>query len=116
MNDLPWAVYDVRRAMGAKPGDQMARGNTYRSLELLVEGSRADVLTHLQRAAHLLGRQVETDGRHHRMWLRTRNLYFPCVEHALVVAPALARDKTFTAFEAAWLAGLNGPAQLSLSF
>ncbi|WP_214317116.1 hypothetical protein [Nonomuraea sediminis] len=116
LDRLPWAVYDVRRAMGAKPGDAMARGQTYRSLELLVEGTRADVLARLDRAAHLLGREVETDGRHHRLWLRTRNLYYPCVEHALVVAPALAHDKTFKSFERSWLAGLNGPAQLSLSF
>ncbi|MFG3438404.1 hypothetical protein ACGF0J_14265 [Nonomuraea sp. NPDC047897] len=116
LSNLPWAVYDVRRAMAAKPGDQMARGQTYRSLELLVEGTRAEAFTHLYRAAHLLGRQVETDGRHHRVWLRTRNLYYPCVEHALVVAPALAHDKTFKTFEKAWLAGLNGPAQLTFDF
>ncbi|MEU7891770.1 hypothetical protein AB0B45_02770 [Nonomuraea sp. NPDC049152] len=50
------------------------------------------------------------------MWLRTRNLYYPCVEHLLVVAPALAHDKTLKSFYKAWLAGLKGPAQLSLSF
>lgn len=50
------------------------------------------------------------------MWLRTRNLYYPCVEHALVIAAALAHDKTLKSFNKAWLAGLNGPAQLSLSF
>lgn len=33
----------------------------------------------------------------------------------LVVAPALAHDKTLTSFDKAWQAGLNGPAQLSLS-
>ncbi|MEV0821877.1 hypothetical protein [Nonomuraea rubra] len=116
LDRMPWAIYDVRRAMAAKPGDAMARGQTHRSLELLVEGSRVDVLAHLDRAAHLLGREVETDGRHHRVWLRTRNLYYPCVEHVLTAAPALAHDKTYRSFETAWLAGLNGPAQLSLSF
>ncbi|MFG1965733.1 hypothetical protein [Nonomuraea sp. NPDC049028] len=74
------------------------------------------MLAHLDRAAYLLGREVETDGRHHRVWLRTRNLYYPCVEHILTAAPALANDKTYRSFERAWLAGLNGPAQLSLSF
>ncbi|MEV4160787.1 hypothetical protein [Nonomuraea dietziae] len=116
LDDLPWAVYDVRRAMAAKPGDQMARGNTYRSLELLVEGSRAEVLAHLDRAAYLLGRPVQTDGRHHRVWLRIRNMYYPCGEHALVAGPALAHDKTLSSFEKAWRAALRGPAQLSLSF
>ncbi|MEV1170128.1 hypothetical protein [Nonomuraea sp. NPDC049784] len=62
------------------------------------------------------GREVETDGRQHRVWLRTRKLYYPCVEHILTAAPALANDKTYRSFEKAWLAGLNGPAQLSLSF
>ncbi|MFI9553651.1 hypothetical protein [Nonomuraea endophytica] len=116
LDRLPWAIYDVRRAMAAKPGDAMARGQTHRSLELLVEGTRADVLAHLARAAYLLGREVETDGRHHRVWLRTRNLYYPCVEHILTAAPALANDKSYRSFEKAWLAGLNGPAQLALSF
>lgn len=70
----------------------------------------------LRHAADLLGREVESDERHHRVWLRTRNLYYPWVEHMLTAAPALAHDKTFKTFEKACLAGLNGPAQLSLSF
>ncbi len=114
LDQLPWAIYDVRRAMSAKPGDGMKRGTTRRSLHRLLEGSRADMLAQLSRAGRLLGRRVETDGRHHRVWWRTRNLYFPCVEHALVAAPALATDKTNKTFNTAWTAGLSGPAQLAL--
>ncbi|MEV4116301.1 hypothetical protein [Nonomuraea sp. NPDC049695] len=115
LDELPWAIYEVRRAFSAKRGDAMARGTTRRSLRRLVTGTRAEMVAEIARAAHLAGRRLDSDGRHHRVWVRERNPMFPCVEQALVAAPALAHDKTHPTFDKAWQAGLVGPRQLALA-
>ncbi|TMR90511.1 hypothetical protein [Nonomuraea basaltis] len=115
LDGIEWAVYDVRRGFGGKAGDAMARGSTGRSLHALVTGTRAEMLARLERAAGLLGRRLETDGRHYRVWWRRRSLYFPTVEHLLAVAPAWAHDKTNPAFPKLWRNGLNATKQLELA-
>lgn len=114
LDDVEWAIYDVRRGFGSKPGDAMKRGRPARSMRPLVTGSRADMLARLERAAGLLGRRLETDGRHYRVWWR-RGIYFPTVEHLLTAAPALARDKTNPSFPKLWRDGLMAPRQLELA-
>ncbi|MEV4079156.1 hypothetical protein AB0J43_02535, partial [Nonomuraea fuscirosea] len=69
----------------------------------------------LERAAGLLGRRLETDGRHHRVWWRRRGIYFPTVEHLLTAAPALAHDKTNPGFPKLWRDGLKAARQLELA-
>lgn len=110
-----WAVYDVQRGFGSKPGDAMKRGQPARSMRPLITGSRADMLTRLKRAADLLGRRLETDGRHYRVWWRRRGIYFPTVEHLLTAAPALAHDKTTPGFPKLWREGLKAARQLELA-
>ncbi|MFF4989652.1 hypothetical protein ACFY19_20835 [Streptosporangium saharense] len=116
LGDQPWAVYEVKRVFRARADDMMRPANAVRSLRRLVEldGARADVLDRLDALADLHEMPVEHDGAHRRVWLRHRNIYYPCVEHAFVAAPALVPDKVGPAFDAAWEAALKGPAQLSV--
>ncbi|SEU46831.1 hypothetical protein SAMN05421811_127154 [Nonomuraea wenchangensis] len=110
-----WAVYDVQRGFGRKPDDPMKRGQPARSMRPLITGSRTDMLAHLERAAGLLGRRLETDGRHWRVWWRRRGIYFPTVEHLLTAAPALAQHKTNSSFPKLWREGLKATRQLELA-
>jgi hypothetical protein len=72
------------------------------------------MLAELAGCAVALGMPLERDGSHRRIWLRRRNLYYPCVEHALVVAPGEVTDKVGPGFQEAWEAGLAGPRQMTI--
>ncbi|TYB71146.1 hypothetical protein FXF51_01550 [Nonomuraea sp. PA05] len=117
LNDMPWAVYDVRRAYAARGGDHTKRGTTRRSLARLAVGSRAETVARLERAAHLRGCRLDigSDGRFRRVWWRHRELFYPTAQHLLTAGPDLADDKTLPAFAEAWRAGLRGAPQLSLA-
>lgn len=109
-----WAVYDVRRAFRAHADDMMRSANSVRSVTRLAVGSRADMLAELNRQAAGHRTRVEVDGGHSRVWLRRRNLYYPCAEHVLVAAPATVADKRNVSFDDAWASTQDGPDQLSL--
>ncbi|MEV7011747.1 hypothetical protein [Streptosporangium sp. NPDC051022] len=112
----PWTVYEVKRAFRAHPDDMMRPANAVRSLQRLAEldGTRTDALNRLNLLADLHETPVEHDGAHRRVWLRHRNIYYPCAEHALVAAPALVPDKVGPGFDTAWDTAQRGPSQLSL--
>ena len=120
-----WALYEVRRAFRAKAGDDTKPANAVRSLTKIAVGSRTGMLAALDQVAAEVGGSIdefgkkaaptgrppiEADGWHHRVWLRRRQGRYPCAEHAYVIAPATADDKTGPGFAKAWHAGLAGPA------
>ncbi|MGA4995830.1 hypothetical protein [Nonomuraea bangladeshensis] len=112
---MPWAIYDVRRAFRASADDMMKPANAARSMTRVAAGDRADMVRLLDYMAtrHLPdGARYET-GRHQRVWIHERNLYYPCPEQAFVTGPALAIDKVNNTFADAWEAALKGPSQLS---
>ncbi|MFI6900365.1 hypothetical protein ACIBKY_03835 [Nonomuraea sp. NPDC050394] len=115
LNCMPWAVYDVRRAFRAKTDDMMKHANAVRSMTRIATGERADMVRLLDyMATHYLpsGARYE-NGRHQRVWIHERNIYYPCPEQAFVTGPALAIDKVNDSFAEAWEAALKGPSQLT---
>lgn len=110
----PHALYEVRRAFRAKAGDPSKSANAVRSIRRLAEGAQAEMLAQLQQEAERHGVPVRSDDGIPRVWLQTRGAFYPCREHMLVVAPARAQDKDNKAFDAAWAAAADGPAQMAL--
>jgi hypothetical protein len=110
---LPWAVYDVRRALSPRAD---GRFNHSRALRILDTGTRAAMHAQLEQRAERAGVPVTVgdsrfrDDQHPRVWLRRRDLrrhtggLLPTGEQFLVVAPATAITKTGPAFPRAWLA------------
>ncbi|TMR97285.1 hypothetical protein [Nonomuraea basaltis] len=115
LNCMPWAIYDVRRAFRAKADDMMKPANAARSMTRIATGDRADIVGLLDYMAnhHLPPGARYEIGRHQRVWLHERNIYYPCPEQAFVTGPALAIDKTNKTFAEAWEEALKGPSQLS---
>jgi hypothetical protein len=105
----------MRRAHRAKADDVMARGTSYRVLHTLKVGYRNDMLQFLHRLATILSDRVQQQGGQQRVWLEGRDIYFPCREHALVVAPATAIDKARRSFELEWELAALGPSQLAIT-
>ncbi|MEU1883508.1 hypothetical protein ABZ470_39895 [Streptosporangium sp. NPDC020072] len=114
LHDVDWAVYRMRRALLAKSGDMMARGETARSLVTHATGSREQMLAELHRLADKHQGQVQRAGDHHRLWLAERNPYFPCREDAFIAAPATAIDKTNDRFPQLWDAAVPRVTQLTI--
>ncbi|MEU4406241.1 hypothetical protein AB0F88_17100 [Streptosporangium sp. NPDC023963] len=112
--DQEWALYEVKRAFRKKEGEAMKMANAARSLVRVGVGGRAEMLDELAARARTLGKPVKRDGAHRRVWAHRKNMYFPCVEEMLTVAPALAPDKIGPGFDDAWEKGLRGPRQLQL--
>lgn len=105
--DQPWALYRVRRAYRPRKQNPAKMGNAVRSIVRLVEGTASEMLGEVSARAAQLGRPVEKDGPHRRVWLHRKGVRFPCVEETLTAAPALAPDKTGPGFDKAWAAGLD---------
>jgi len=108
LNAQPWALYDVRRAFRADKNDDQRSAGVVRALTRLAEGTRRQILANLDTHAEMLRLPIEFDGLHERIWLQHREKFYPCVEHALVAAPAVVADKIGPGFTAAWQAGLAG--------
>ncbi|MGV9779427.1 hypothetical protein [Streptosporangium sp. NPDC003464] len=83
-----------------------------RAVTRLAEGTRRQMLTGLDARAETLHLPVEHDGLHQRIWLQHRDPFYPCVEHALVAAPAVVANKIGPGFDQAWQAALAGPRKL----
>jgi hypothetical protein len=104
---MPWAVYDVRRALTPRTDGKI---NHARSVEILESGPREAMRVELRRRASCLGRQVTVgdprfpDDRHVRVWLRHRDTRLPTAEQFLTIAPATAITKVGPAFPAGWAA------------
>ncbi|MEV0996903.1 hypothetical protein [Nonomuraea sp. NPDC050202] len=115
LNCMPWAIYDVRRAFRASADDMMKAANAARSMTRVAAGDRADMVRLLDYMAthHLPSGARYEIGRHQRVWIHERNLYYPCPEQAFVTAPALAIDKANKSFDQAWEEALKGPSQLT---
>jgi hypothetical protein len=110
----PHALYEVRRVFRPKGSDPSKSANAVRSVRRLAEGTHAEMLDQLHRAAGGHGVAVRHDDGIPRVWLQTKEAFYPCREHMLVAAPARAVDKDNKVFEAAWAAAGDGPAQQAL--
>ncbi|MDP9868988.1 MULTISPECIES: hypothetical protein [Streptosporangium] len=83
-----------------------------RAVTRLAEGTRRQMSTVLDARAETLHLPVEHDGLHQRIWLQHRDPFCPCVEHALVAAPAAVANKIGPGFDQAWQAARTGPRKL----
>lgn len=114
LDALPWAVYEVRRAILPRVGDPARLGRAARSLRAVARGTRAAMAAELRRTATRLGTRAEAGDGIERVWLRRRGGFLPAAEWYYVAAPAGPADKEGPGFVAAWRAALAGPVQLDL--
>ncbi|RAS59466.1 hypothetical protein C8D87_11478 [Lentzea atacamensis] len=109
---LPWAVYDVRRALSPRTD---GKANHARSVRILDVGEPGRMRARLDQRARCAGVPVTIgdpafpDDTHPRAWLRHREPHqladgTPTGEQFLTIAPATAQSKTGPAFPAAWAA------------
>jgi hypothetical protein len=113
LNAMPWAVFDVRRALSPRTDGQF---NHSRDVRIVAAGSRTAMHDHLgDRAAHArteitIGDPRFPDDQHPRVWLRHRDTTsrrgrLPSTgEQFFTIAPATATAKTGPAFPRAWTA------------
>lgn len=104
---LPWAVYDVRRALSPRSDGKV---NYSRSVHILDTGTRMAMHENIRQRAGRAGVAVTVgdpsfpDDQHTRVWLRRRGPLPPTAEQFLTVAPATAVTKVGRAFPNAWAA------------
>jgi hypothetical protein len=104
LDQMTWAVYDVRRVIRPSRSDPSKAANPARSLRAVARGSQAAMRTALRELAATQDAAIEADGGIERAWLRRRGAALPVVEHFLVAAPAGPHDKERPGFAAAWKA------------
>jgi hypothetical protein len=101
-----FALYRVRRVLGAGKGGPHTKGNNHaRSLSVAAEGSYADMKAQLQDIADSHGLAVEVEGRDEliaRVWFERRQKGYPTREELVTVAPAGARAKQGVSFAKRW--------------
>ena len=95
LNEVPWAIYRVRRIIWAK-----GRGD--RRTECLSEGPRDRI------RSELLKQGARLDGDHVRLWVRKRGEGYPALEEMLVAAPAVVEEKSRPRFQENWIRLSNG--------
>lgn len=98
LDTLPWAIYDVRRALWARPGDPGRIGGAARKLQTLATGTRTEMSLRLR---GMRGDLDAVDGIE-RLWHRRRDDAVTTVEWFRVAAPVGAVDKEGPRFRAAW--------------
>ncbi|MFC6544899.1 hypothetical protein ACFQES_50285, partial [Nonomuraea salmonea] len=102
LDEQEWAVWEVRRAL-LRRADGKTRAA--RSLTTIVRGGRQEMTAALERVSARLGIDVERDGPHRRVHVARRQAA-PSVEHAFVLAPATAQEKTSKPFAKMWMTAL----------
>jgi len=111
LDQMPWRVYEVRRAVLPRAGDPRKVGRAARWLRVWAHGTRAAMAAEVHRLAAAEGVRVTADDGIERAWLRRRGEFLPAVDWFLVAAPQGAQDKEGPGFAAAWPTALAGPAQ-----
>lgn len=109
---LPWAVYEVRRALSPRVDGKTNHARSVRILDVGEPGrmrARLDQRAQCARVAVTIGDPAFPDDSHPRAWLRRRDSHqlaagAPTAEQFLTIAPATALSKTGPAFPAAWAA------------
>uniref|UniRef100_UPI003F496205 hypothetical protein n=1 Tax=Nonomuraea sp. CA-251285 TaxID=3240002 RepID=UPI003F496205 len=113
LNELPHAVWEVRRVLRPRKAEPEKMANAVRSVRKLAEGTRRDMDAELARLSVVRDVRIVTDPDNGmgRVWQEKRKYrlgpyrpFFPSREHMLVVGPAVAIDKTNDEFNTAWQA------------
>jgi hypothetical protein len=101
LENMPWAIYRVRRAWAAKC-------HAARQITTVARGARQAITIKLVSEAAKYGLQAEVVGRHVRVRVIERGDCYPCPEELLVTAPALAHDKERKSFQKRWANVIEG--------
>ncbi|QXJ25940.1 hypothetical protein AGRA3207_007509 [Actinomadura graeca] len=104
LDRIPWACYEVRRALLPRAGDPAKTGTAAREVRVRGTGSRQRVQAELAAFARRAGVPVDTGGAIARAWLLRRGPQRPTAEWFAVAAPQGALPKQGPAFESAWTA------------
>lgn len=103
LDEMPWAVYDVRRIFHAADGDPTRKGHAWRSVRRLATLDRADADQALNDYAAMQHAPVIADEYAiPRAWHHHAGDRFPTLEQYLTTAPAVADDKERPQFARAW--------------
>jgi hypothetical protein len=111
LDQMPWRLYEVRRATLPKRGDPRKSGGRGRWLESKAAGTRQQMIAELHKVAAVEGLAVTAEDGIPRAWRRRRAEFLPAADWFYVAAPEGAHDKEGRGFAAAWPVALQGPAQ-----
>lgn len=110
LDEMSWAIYEVRRVLRPRNDDPTRLANASRSLRALTHNSRPAMVEELHSLAEECRLPVEADDGIPRIWLRRRAACFPTVEWFWVAAPDEPADKDGPGFSASWSSALQSSA------
>jgi hypothetical protein len=111
LDEMPWRLVEVRRAILPSGGDPARRGRTIRSVHTISTGSRTQMTAALAGAADRARVLVTAEDGIGRAWLRRRSQFLPSAEWFYAATPNGPEDKKGPGFADAWPLALAGPAQ-----
>jgi hypothetical protein len=114
LDQMPWRLYEIRRAVLPAASDPGKTGRTARWLRTHATGTQTQMTAALSTIAANRELPVTAEDGIPRAWTRRRGQYLPAADWFFVAAPEGAEDKEGPGFAAAWPTTLGRPAQQEL--